>query len=263
MDTDGSNSVDEKELYAGLLLIHLKLGMYVGPAACRPIGRERSDAVFVQFDVDGNGTLNRHEFQSVMMVLFSNVLLRVLIQWSLTICLVPLVANQVLQGFYQTVEFLYVCLVNADEYSSIANTIELTVEAVGTWVWERTPGWMVVILAAVVDWWQAVPDSVWNAAPLALLSTLLGILVVPFVIFQVDDFFQYVAQRAQGTTTTAETQPPSKKPSMAEEPVSSSMASKTPMKSATKTTTMNDSMVHAPETPLLRSPGEASKSKIA
>jgi hypothetical protein len=35
IDADGSGEVDEKELYSGLLLIHLKLGTYAGPAACR------------------------------------------------------------------------------------------------------------------------------------------------------------------------------------------------------------------------------------
>lgn len=35
VDADGSGDVDEKELYSGLLLIHLKLGCYAGPAACR------------------------------------------------------------------------------------------------------------------------------------------------------------------------------------------------------------------------------------
>ena len=35
VDADGSGSVDEKELYSGLLLIHLKLGTYAGPAACK------------------------------------------------------------------------------------------------------------------------------------------------------------------------------------------------------------------------------------
>ncbi len=35
VDQDGSGSVDEKELYSGLLLIHLKLGSYAGPAACK------------------------------------------------------------------------------------------------------------------------------------------------------------------------------------------------------------------------------------
>jgi hypothetical protein len=35
VDADGSGEVDEKELYSGLLLIHLKLGTYAGPAACK------------------------------------------------------------------------------------------------------------------------------------------------------------------------------------------------------------------------------------
>jgi hypothetical protein len=35
VDADGSGDVDEKELYSGLLLIHLKLGTYAGPAACK------------------------------------------------------------------------------------------------------------------------------------------------------------------------------------------------------------------------------------
>jgi hypothetical protein len=85
IDTDKSNSVDETELYSGLLLIHLKLGTYVGPAACRPLGRERCHAVFQKMDLDGSGRLDFDEFQQVMSVLFSNILLRVIAQWSLTI----------------------------------------------------------------------------------------------------------------------------------------------------------------------------------
>jgi hypothetical protein len=85
IDTDKTNSVDETELYSGLLLIHLKLGTYAGPAACRPLGRERCHAVFQKMDLDGSGTLDFDEFQQVMSVLFSNILLRVIAQWSLTI----------------------------------------------------------------------------------------------------------------------------------------------------------------------------------
>jgi hypothetical protein len=35
VDTNGNGVVDETELYAGLLLIHLKLGSFLGPAACK------------------------------------------------------------------------------------------------------------------------------------------------------------------------------------------------------------------------------------
>ena len=196
VDFDDSGTVDEKELYTGLLLIHLKLGMYVGPAACRPIGRERCHKVFDHYDDDNNGYLTRKEFEGVMMVLFSNVISRVLIQWSLTICIVPMVAQEVLNLFYAAMAFVYHCLVNLDEYSSIANTIELAIERTGAWFWNQSPEWLIIVLGAIVDWWQAVPDSIWNAAPLAFISCILGVLVVPLVIFKVDDFFQYLAERA-------------------------------------------------------------------
>jgi hypothetical protein len=35
VDTNGNGVVDDTELYAGLLLIHLKLGSFLGPAACK------------------------------------------------------------------------------------------------------------------------------------------------------------------------------------------------------------------------------------
>ena len=35
VDTNGDSTVDETELYAGLLIMHLKLGSFLGPAACR------------------------------------------------------------------------------------------------------------------------------------------------------------------------------------------------------------------------------------
>lgn len=80
IDTDGSGSVDEKELYSGLLLIHLKLGCYAGPAACRPVDRQRVHDIFRKMDVDQSGSLDRDEFLQVMMVLCSNVLTRVMVQ---------------------------------------------------------------------------------------------------------------------------------------------------------------------------------------
>lgn len=85
VDADGSGAVDSNELYSGLLLIHLKLGTYAGPAACRPLSRERCQATFEKFDVDRSGTLDREEFRHVMQVLFANVVFRVAVQWAMTL----------------------------------------------------------------------------------------------------------------------------------------------------------------------------------
>jgi hypothetical protein len=51
VDVDGSGTVDEKELYSGLLLIHLKLGTYAGPAACR-VSRDGCTSFRVQTQVN-------------------------------------------------------------------------------------------------------------------------------------------------------------------------------------------------------------------
>jgi hypothetical protein len=50
VDADGSGDVDEKELYSGLLLIHLKLGTYAGPAACK-VSNDRNCYIVIVLDI--------------------------------------------------------------------------------------------------------------------------------------------------------------------------------------------------------------------
>ena len=215
VDTDQSGDVDEQGLYAGLLLIHLQLGMYLGPSACRPLSRSRCHQVFARLDTARQGTLGMDEFAHVMGILCSNVLTRVLVQWSMTIVLVPLLAQFLLDKFYAAMELLYWCVVNADEYSSVADAVEVTLEHLGEQVWQALPVRVIHASETLVQAWHAVPDSVWNAAPLTLLSTLLSILVVPIIILQVDDCFQWLAERKStenGTTTDSSSDNSNKPP---------------------------------------------------
>lgn len=193
VDQDGSGTVDPTELYSGLLLIHLKLGTYAGPAACRPLDRERCQKVFKAMDEDGSGTLDQEEFAQVMMVLFSNVLLRVMAQWSLTLMIVPLVAQYILDAIYWLIAKVYEIVTELDEHAEIFNEIELAIEGAWAWVLEKTPPFILTAASTVKQGLDYVPDSVWNTIPLTLLSTILGLLVVPWTIMKIDDFFQDVA----------------------------------------------------------------------
>lgn len=195
IDTDDSGSVDEKELYSGLLLIHLKLGMYAGPAACRPLAREKCHAVFAKFDVDESGTLDKEEFRQVMMVLFGNVILRVIVQWTMTIMIVPLLARRILEWVYQASERVFDFIANLDQHSSIADSIEVSFETICGAIWTSLPTLMHVYAEKMGHLLRMVPDSVWNALPLTIISSVLGIVVVPWIIFKVDDFFQWLADR--------------------------------------------------------------------
>ena len=195
VDTDESGSIDEKELYAGLLLIHLKLGMYAGPAACRPLQRERCQKVFMEMDTDGSGQLDKQEFRCVMIYLFGNVIIRVLVQWSMTLLIVPLVAQYVLDALYGATEFVYDTITTLDEDYTLANWVELHIEAAARMAWQATPATLQTALTTAEYYIAQVPESVWNSIPLTLLSTILGIAVVPVIIFSIDEFFTKMASR--------------------------------------------------------------------
>lgn len=62
IDADGSGEIDKKELYAGLILIHLRLAAYVGAAACRPASKEYVEEIFDSLDKDGTGKKNMYTY---------------------------------------------------------------------------------------------------------------------------------------------------------------------------------------------------------
>jgi hypothetical protein len=196
IDSDQSGQIDEKELYAGLLLIHLQLGMYAGPAACRPLSRDQVHAIFIKMDNDGNGTLNETEFQQIMSVLFSNVLLRVIVQWTMTLMIVPWLAQFILNGIIYTISYITMIITNLDEQSQLFNMIELTIEGTTLYVYDHLlPNIIKSIFASIQYGISMVPTSVWKALPLTLLSTVLGIVVVPSCIFQIDTYFSKLADK--------------------------------------------------------------------
>jgi len=195
VDADHSGGVDVNELYSGLLLIHLKLGTYCGPAACRPLSRDRCQAVFQKMDADRSGTLDRDEFRNVMMVLFSNVVFRVAVQWSMTLMIVPVVARAILDALVKVMQFTLNFIATLDEDYEFADELELTIESTWDKMVRLSPDFLVRAVIQVRDYLALVPESVWEALPLTMLSTILGIAVVPWCIFQVDDFFQRIADR--------------------------------------------------------------------
>jgi hypothetical protein len=99
IDDDGSGQVDKKELYTGLLIIHLELAKYVGAAACRPMPRSQVYELFDKLDADHSGTLSKEEFASVMVIMCSQLLTRVIVLFGSTLMLVPLLTRVTVDGF--------------------------------------------------------------------------------------------------------------------------------------------------------------------
>lgn len=97
IDVDKSGDVTLEELHAGLLLIHLQMAEYVGAPATKPASKEYVKEMFTLLDVDNSGVLNKDEFTNVMKILFSQVFTRILLQWGITLMIVPITSQYIIK----------------------------------------------------------------------------------------------------------------------------------------------------------------------
>jgi len=165
----------------------------------QPLSRERCHIVFHKFDKDNSGHLDREEFDNVMTVLFSNVLFRVMLQYSMTLMIVPFLAQMILTGFTNAIHSVWNLITQLDEHSTYANQVELAIEGARDKVLEvyseHAPEFFQNAVTKVADVIDSIPDSVWSTVPLTLTSAILGIMIVPWSILKMDDFFQYLADK--------------------------------------------------------------------
>ncbi len=99
IDDSDDGLIDEAELYAGLLMMHIQLAKHAGPAACYPPSRAVVDRMFRAADPDRSGTLTREEFSWVMGIMCANILGRMFIFYVLVILSIPFVASLVIRAF--------------------------------------------------------------------------------------------------------------------------------------------------------------------
>ena len=65
-DADNQGNINATELYAGVLLVHLNLAKYAGPAACFPATRDVVEKLFTASDADKSGGIDEDEFEAIM-----------------------------------------------------------------------------------------------------------------------------------------------------------------------------------------------------
>lgn len=176
IDTDNSGEVDKKELYAGLILIHLRLAAYVGPAACRPATKDYVEEIFDLLDVDDSGQLNREEFGSVIALLVSQITTRVLLYLIFPLVIIPFSAEFIIDIFSG---------IKMDErITNFANSARNCI------VPDGIKDIFLVVREKVTE---IVPDDLWERIPLTFISAMLGLIVLPWTVIQMDAFFNNMA----------------------------------------------------------------------
>jgi len=223
IDADGSGTIDDSELYRGLLLIHLKLGLYFGAPACKPISAENAKTVFRELDANGDGCLDKQEFRSVLALLMGNVLARIVFQFACTLVLVPLLAQTVLEGAAEAhgciSAWIVATLLPVWETHGPLLEYALGLDLVRAHLpvaWGKVadvmrsdalPLWLQVALATASETLETevlvrvreIPLETWDSLPLTILSTVLALVIVPLSISKTDAFFQFLAQAFSGS----------------------------------------------------------------
>jgi hypothetical protein len=95
VDTAKNDEVDKNELYAGLLMVHLKLAKFCGPAACYPPSKEACDKLFDAADADQSGGISCEEFSRILGVLCAQIMFRMLVYYLVLILFVPFLSSRV------------------------------------------------------------------------------------------------------------------------------------------------------------------------
>jgi hypothetical protein len=160
----------------------------------------------MKMDTDGSGQLDKEEFSQVMMVLFGNVMMRVLFQYAATLMVVPLLAQTLLNLLFVTSDLIMggwllpwiwnKVVVDPDTPTPVVDEVLMRYWnlMVGK-VMEESPAFLLRAGNSVKDVFDMVPESVWNTVPLTLLSTLLSMMIIPWTLMKIDDYFQSLADQ--------------------------------------------------------------------
>ena len=95
-DDAGDGTIDATELYVAVLLVHLNLAKFAGPAACYPPSRGVCRRLFQIADRDGSGGVDRDEFHDIAGILCAQILSRMMVYYLLLILCVPILATGVI-----------------------------------------------------------------------------------------------------------------------------------------------------------------------
>lgn len=191
VDVDKSGKICKKELYAGLILVHLKLAAYVGPAACRPASREYVEEIFDILDVDKSGFLSRKEFRVAMMIFCSQIVSRVMVQICMTLMIVPFLAKYMLEIWNDVLILSQIILTGVNHAELMSNRLWVFMCSVLNCI--VPAGLKTICLSCKAKLLEVIPAGAWDALPLTIISCTLSASLIPWLLIRVDIVYNRLA----------------------------------------------------------------------
>mmetsp|Transcript_27309 Transcript_27309/g.80455 ORF Transcript_27309/g.80455 Transcript_27309/m.80455 type:complete len:219 (-) Transcript_27309:319-975(-) len=174
-DENKSGQINKTELYAGLILVHLNLAKYAGPAACYPPTRETVDKLFDAADHDNSGGIDEDEFNLIMVILCSGITFRIMVYYAVLIFMAPNLIQWILD--------LLECI-----------GMDRAIMTFDRQVWDR---FAPMFLQRLVD---RIPASTLDSMPETLVGVALFYLVIPICWNKIDDTSRNVAEKTNITS---------------------------------------------------------------
>ena len=181
--------------WISLLCIHYQILTLVSYSFFfeQPISRERCNAMFHKFDADESGCLDQTEFRRVITVLFANVLARVVIQFVLTLFLIPLIAKSLVDVFTVDYDAWWDYWTKPKIYKQIGG--ELTLDDYVDWRITSYPSSRRALLSGAYGYIRVGSDEFWDSFSLTFVTIILGFVIAPLMLYAIDDIFHFVADR--------------------------------------------------------------------
>jgi EF hand len=93
-----TGQVNGTELYAGILLVHVQLAKYAGPAACYPPSRQVIEQLFRAADDDNSGFIDADEFAQIVVICCAQVASRIFVYCAIFVLLVPYLVDGIVSS---------------------------------------------------------------------------------------------------------------------------------------------------------------------
>jgi len=141
------------------------------------------------FDSTSSGGLDRNEFRRVMMVLFANVFARVIVQFALTILIVPFAARSVVRMLTLDSDRWWDWWTKPKHLRRLG--LEFTLEHFVDWKTTCFPSRRRTFFTKLYRFIRIGSDDFWETFPLTFMTIVMGLVIAPLVLYYFDDLFQY------------------------------------------------------------------------
>jgi hypothetical protein len=138
----------------------------------QPAIKKYVSEIFHIVDTDNSGTLDRQEFATVMQILYSQVFTRIVIQWTLTLILVPVTTKHIIK--YTTL-FLFAL-------REFWKDIDDDLDPLQRLLWKLWESWLYYS-----------PEALDQSMPPVMLTVAQTSVALPWALNHVEDFFRRAA----------------------------------------------------------------------